>query len=156
MPHRSASWPPTDRSRSAGADRLRANDGHRRRAARLHWADPGLRVHAASWDYRWAVGNALAAVADDAVLDDVVELSRDHSDGRDRQMLVLALARMKDPRVVGVLTELLDDDEVVGHAVMALGRLKATEAWPAIERCLEHPQGWVREEARKALAHLGE
>jgi HEAT repeat protein len=109
----------------------------------------------ASFDYRWAVGSALEVVADDVVFDDVVELARDRSYGRDRQMVVLALARMKDPRSVEVLTELLEDDTVTGHAVMALGRLKAAQARSAIERCLEHPQPWVRKEAKKALAKLG-
>jgi HEAT repeat protein len=109
----------------------------------------------ASFDYRWAVGNALEVVADDAVFDDVVELARDPSFGRDRQMVVLALARMKNPQAVEVLTELLDDDAVAGHAVIALGRLKAAQARPAIERFLEHPQPWVRKEAKKALGKLG-
>lgn len=109
----------------------------------------------ASFDYRWAVGNSLEVVADDAVFDDVVELARDRSFGRDRQMVVLALARMKNPQAVEVLTELLDDDAVAGHAVIALGRLKASQARPAIERFLEHPQPWVRKEAKKALAKLG-
>jgi HEAT repeats len=108
----------------------------------------------ASWDYRWAVGNSLEVVADDSVLDGVVELAQERSYGRDREMVVLALARMKDPRAVDVLTELLDDDSVVGHAVIALGRLKAVRARPAIEHCLTHPQPWVRRKAKKALERL--
>jgi len=70
-------------------------------------------------------------------------------------MIVLALSRMKDPRVVPALCGLLDDDDVVGHALIALRRLRAREAVPAIEGCLGHPQAWVRDEAKKALAKLG-
>jgi hypothetical protein len=39
---------------------------------------------------------------------------------------------------------------------MALGRLKAGEARPAIERMLEHATLWVHKEARKTLAKLGD
>lgn len=109
----------------------------------------------ASFEYRWAIGNALEIVADDAVFDAVADLARDRSYGRERQMVVLALARMKDPRAVEVLTGLVDDDTVAGHAVMALGRLRAAQARTVIEGCLQHPQAWVRREAKKALAKLG-
>lgn len=105
-------------------------------------------------EYRWAVGNTLEVVADDAVFDETAELARDRTYGRDRQMLVLALARMSDPRAVDVLTGLLDDESVAGHAVMALGRLKVPQARSAIEQCLDHPQPWVRKEAKKALAKI--
>jgi len=104
--------------------------------------------------YRWAVANALEVVADDSLFIDVVELARDRRYGADRQMLVLAMARMKDPRVVDVLVELLADDEVAGHAAKALARLKMPLARPALERLLVHPRPWVRAEARKALKRM--
>jgi hypothetical protein len=110
----------------------------------------------ASADYRWAVGNSLEVVADDAVFADVADLARDRSYGADRQMVVLALARMTDPRAVDVLVELLDDDLVAAQAVTALGRLKASRARAAIERCLEHPRPLVRKEAKKALDKIGD
>lgn len=104
--------------------------------------------------YRWAVGNALEVVADDAVRRDMIELARDRSFGRDRQMIVLGLSRMRDSEVADVLLELLTDDGVAGHAVKALGRLKVPRARPAIERLVDHATPWVRAEARKALAKL--
>lgn len=104
---------------------------------------------------RWVIANALAVVADDTVFDDLIELARDRSYGRAREMLMLALAQTKNPKAIEVLLELLDDDEVAGHAVMALGKVGAREARPAIERFVEHPKPWVRKEAKKALARLG-
>lgn len=53
-----------------------------------------------------------------------------------------------------MLVELLDDDEVVCHAVVALGKLDAQAAKPAIERLLDHPKPWVRKEAEHALAKI--
>ena len=108
----------------------------------------------ASADYRWVVGNALEVVADGSVFPDLVGLVRDQTFGRDRQMAVLALARIKDPQAIEVLVELLDDEDVAGHAVMALGRLKARPARSAIERRLDDSRPWVRKEVKKALLKI--
>ena len=69
-------------------------------------------------------------------------------------MLAAALGNMKSAVAVDVLIELLNDDEVAGHALMALGKLKAFKARLHIERFLDHGKPWVRKEARKALAKL--
>jgi len=103
---------------------------------------------------KWAIGNALSEVADDSVFDDIVELVRDRRHGRAREMLAVALANVKDPRAGGVLIELLDDEEVAGHAVLALRKLAPLEARSAIERFVDHPKTWVRNEARRALAKI--
>jgi hypothetical protein len=104
--------------------------------------------------YRWAVGNALELVATDDIFDDVATIAADRSFGRDRQMVVMGLGRSRDRRAVGVLLGVLDDDTVVGHAVTALGRLRAVEARDAIEALTTHPKAWVRKEAVKALAKV--
>jgi len=49
--------------------------------------------------YKWAIGNALAMVADDSVFDEIVELIRDQRHGWSRDMLCKALGRMKNPQV---------------------------------------------------------
>ncbi len=71
---------------------------------------------------KWAIGNALAVVADDTVFTDIVDLVSDRRYGRSREMLVVALGNMKDLRSQHILINLLEDDEVVGYAIMALGR----------------------------------
>jgi HEAT repeat protein len=104
---------------------------------------------------RWTIGNALEVVGDDSVFDELVDLARDRSYGKARQMVVLGLGKSKDPRAPGVLMKLLDDDDVSGHAVKALGKLKAPQARPALEPMLHDSRAWVRREAKKALAKLG-
>jgi hypothetical protein len=104
---------------------------------------------------RWTIGNALEVVGDDSVIDELVGLARDRSYGKARQMVVLGLGKSKDPRAAGVLVELLDDEDVNGQAVKALGKLKAPETRPALEPMLSDPRAWVRREAKKALAKLG-
>jgi hypothetical protein len=102
----------------------------------------------------WAISNALSVVADDNVLNDVVGLIRDKTYGKAREMLVVALGNMKSPDVKNILIELLDDEDLAGYAIMALGKLKCKEARSAIERFQTHPKSWVRREAKKALARI--
>jgi hypothetical protein len=90
----------------------------------------------------------------DSVFDDIVDLVLDKRHGRDREMLALALANMRDERAVDVLIKLLDDDELVGHSIAALRKLKAKKAESHIEKYLSHPRTWVRIEAKKTLKIL--
>ena len=66
-------------------------------------------------------------------------------------MLALAMGRMKNPKAVEILVGLLGDEEVVGHALIALRKLNAVEARPFLLPFLKHPKAWVRREAIKAL-----
>ncbi len=105
----------------------------------------------ASIDARWAVANSLAVVADASVFDELVELAADKRYGRSREMLMDALARADKLRAPSVLVELLEDDDVSGHAVVALARVGGPLEADAIEPFLEHPKAWIRREATKAL-----
>ena len=102
----------------------------------------------------WAIGNALSVVADDEVLDDIVNLIGDKTYGKAREMLVVALANMKTLEVNHLLIELLNDEDLAGYAIMALGKLKSKEARPAIERFISHTNSWIRREAKKALVRI--
>ena len=103
---------------------------------------------------RWAIGNALDVLANDEIAGQMINLATDRRYGKAREMVVLGLGKLKDGRVTGVLLNLLGDDEVVGHAVMALGKLRARTARSRIEPLLNHPKSWVRKEAKKALERI--
>lgn len=103
---------------------------------------------------RWAIGNGLAVAADDSLFEAIVELVEDRRYGKAREMLAVALGNMRDPRATDVLLDLLDDSDMVGHAVMALGHLRAAVARKRIASLVTHPKQWVREEAKKALAAI--
>jgi hypothetical protein len=103
---------------------------------------------------RWAIANALEVVSDDSVFAEVVSLVRDGKYGKAREMLALALANMDAVRSMPVLLDLLRDDQVAGHAVMALGRLAAPSAREHVARLLTHPTPWIRKEAKKALTKI--
>ena len=66
---------------------------------------------------KWAIGNALAVVADQSLFEQLCELVRDRRHGTARQMIVLALGKMKNPQAIDALIELLDDEDVSGHAL---------------------------------------
>jgi hypothetical protein len=103
---------------------------------------------------KWAIGNALSVVADNSVAHDLFALAQDKSHGKAREMIVVALGNLSDPRTFEVLTRLLEDDEVCGHAIIAIANLKARQAVPTIRRFTNHPKAWVRKEAERAIAEL--
>ena len=104
--------------------------------------------------YKWAIGNALSVVADDSVFDEIVKLVQDKQHGKAREMVVVALGNMSNPRAVDVLLNLLNDDEVAGYAIIALGKLKEEEFKKSIEPFLDHPKAWIRKEAKRALSKI--
>jgi hypothetical protein len=112
---------------------------------------------------KWAIGDALATLADAGVADDLLELVRDQSHGKARERLCDALVRTKDPRAPDALIEVLDEPELAGHAISALRRLgpKASlphlaRARPKLERLVDDPSAapLARKQAVAALERL--
>lgn len=103
----------------------------------------------------WAIGNALCQVADESISDDILEALRDPTLGSARETLAESLGRVqKRTVVVQTLVELLEEGQITGHAIRALGKLGAWEARAAVEQFLTHPMPWVRKEAQKALERM--
>jgi hypothetical protein len=105
-------------------------------------------------ELKWAIGNALSVVADDSVFSEIVELVQDRQHGQAREMLAVALGNMSTAEAVDVLIELLDNNDLVGHALMGLSKLKAEKARIKIDPFLNHPKAWVRSTAKKALYRI--
>lgn len=104
---------------------------------------------------RWTIGNALFTVADDSVFEQIAGLAQDARFGRAREMVTLALGKMKNQRAVEVLIRLLGDDDVLAHAIRALGKMRAPQARAPLTSFLRHERALVRREARRALAKIG-
>jgi len=104
---------------------------------------------------KWAIANALSVIARDSEFEEISLLVRDKRHGKAREMLAVALGNMKKtPEAINVLVELLNDDVVAGHAAIALGKLKATQAIPALEKLNNHSKDWVRKEAERAIKKI--
>lgn len=104
--------------------------------------------------FRWTIGNVLEVLANEDIADDLMRLATERRYGRAREMVVLGLGKLNSQRVTGVLLNLLTDDDVVGHAVKALGSLHAKAARSHIEALRNHPKPWIRREVVKALAKI--
>ena len=104
--------------------------------------------------FRWAVGNALSVVASDKDFDEIAKLVTDPSFGKAREMLAVALGNMKSPRASELAVQLLEDDEMAGHAIIALGKIGDPATRRAVEPFLTHDKAWIRKEAQRTLTKL--
>jgi len=103
---------------------------------------------------RWTIGNALEIVADISVVDQMIGLAAERRFGSARQMVVVALGNFNDPKAENTALQLLNDEQVVGHAVIALRHMQSLKALPRLEEMKKHPKAWVRSEAKKAVAAI--
>ncbi|MCK2240647.1 MULTISPECIES: HEAT repeat domain-containing protein [unclassified Crossiella] len=104
---------------------------------------------------RWRIGEALGKFAGPAVAAEMVELALDRSYGAARTQIVNpGLAKTKDPRVPGILLELLADPTVAPAAAQGLGRLRHAPARGHLEKALHGPDENVRRQAKQALKRL--
>lgn len=67
---------------------------------------------------------AIAAASDDEVIEDVMALARDQRHGASRVLLLVALARSRDPRARGALQELERDPDLDSEVQRILKRTK--------------------------------
>ncbi len=104
---------------------------------------------------KWAIGNTLEIIASDKYAEQLISLASDKQHGTSRQMLVVGLGKLKkSPQVVDALILLLDDEDVSGHAVIALGKLKALKAAPKLKQLQNDSKRWIRTEVNKALRRM--
>jgi len=105
--------------------------------------------------YRWAIGNAFTVIITDKDEDNIIDIVSNKSNGKSRQMFVYALKAIKSIRVENTLFDLLDDSDVTGHAIYALGCMKSQKAKAKIGFFLNSKSAYIRREAKKALKKIG-
>lgn len=104
---------------------------------------------------RWAIGNTIYTTIKQEDIEGVLSIIKNKENGMSRQMFVVALGKVKSDKSEDILIELLDDDEVIPHALQALGLLKSQKAKEKIGALINHPKGLIRKEALKALKKIG-
>jgi hypothetical protein len=102
----------------------------------------------------WAIGNALSIVDVGGFEGQIIELCRNPKYGMARQMLVLGLGRFRTSEAEETAAELLSDEDVKLHAIIALGKMKSKRALFELERLLTDKRPAVRKEARKAITKI--
>jgi hypothetical protein len=87
-----------------------------------------------------------------AIFDAMASVVADPRFGKGRQMHVLVLGQFGGATYAPVIASMLDDDDVMGHAVTALAALKAPGYANRIESILRKSEyGWIRRAARSYL-----
>lgn len=105
---------------------------------------------------RSMIAAAVADLAGEDLLDDLVAVALEREHGGSRSMIVRSLGRLGSdrPRLIATAVSLLGDETVVVHALEALADLDAREAVSLIEPLLDHPQVVVRSQAGSTLRRL--
>ncbi len=103
------------------------------------------------WALRWAIGNTVCATVTKNDSESIFSVVSDKANGTSRQMFVLALAKLRFAKAEDTLIMLLDDDEVVLHAISALIRLKSKKAERKLNHLTQHVNKIVQKHAVKAL-----
>ena len=104
--------------------------------------------------FKWAIGNTLSLIEDKDSLPDLIRIVREKKHGIARQMIVHGLGSFKLENVKDVLIELLNDNDVVGHAISAMAKIGDAELVKYIEPFSNYKVKWVRNEADKAIKKL--
>ncbi len=106
--------------------------------------------------FRWAVANTLELIGGKANVDDLMRLLLDPRSASARGLLSIAAAKTKDPRVIPILMDYLEAEDLQGFAARGLGKLRAKEAVPKLKAIAATTKNsWVRREAVKALERIG-
>lgn len=101
--------------------------------------------------YRWAIANSINIIHDMTIEQELITLSENKKYGTGRQMLVLSLGCYKTDSSIKCLRGLLQDEEVRGHALRALGKCGNSEVLPDIEKYCDSDNRWIRKEALNAV-----
>jgi len=104
--------------------------------------------------YKWAIANTLEIIAPKESIDELNEIMADRKHGDARQMIALALGRIKDESSVNILIESLNDSDVYLHSIAALGKIGDKTAIEPLKPFLYHKVRGVRKEAEKALKRI--
>ena len=103
---------------------------------------------------KWTIGNTLSIILDKNHIADIIKIVKERGHGTSRQMFVIALGKMKDKKVIPVLLELLNDNDLTGHAIIALSYFNDNNLISYIEPFKNHKTDWIRKEAEKAIKKI--
>ncbi|NVJ59338.1 MAG: hypothetical protein HWE27_03055 [Gammaproteobacteria bacterium] len=104
---------------------------------------------------RWIIGNALATVASENDIEQLLDILTEPSYGKARNMLVHAVARLQKTEAVPTLVDCLNDNDLVAQSAIALGNLKATGAKKALKK-IRHEDSGVMNQVNDALKKIDE
>jgi HEAT repeat protein len=103
---------------------------------------------------KFAIGNSLSIISDKNSLPKMIKIAQEKEHGTERIMIVHGLGKYKSEEAKAVLISLLNDEDVAGHAIYALGKTRDKTLIKYIEPFLTHKVAWIRNEAKKVIKKL--
>ncbi|MCL2300365.1 MAG: HEAT repeat domain-containing protein [Firmicutes bacterium] len=103
---------------------------------------------------RWQIGDIIEAIRSKKYIDDYLKIIANPAYGRDRQMVVLLVGKLKVESAIPILINLLEEEDVRLHAIVALGDYKREDFRPYFERFENDKHSGWRKYARAALKKL--
>jgi len=103
---------------------------------------------------RWAIGDRLYQIRSKKYIDEYLEIISNPSYGQDRQMVILLIGKLKVNKAVPILIDLLNDESVKLHTIIALGDFKQESLRPYFERFENAKNSSLRKYAKAALKKL--
>ncbi len=104
--------------------------------------------------YKWVIGNTIYNIKDKSIKASLIDIVLDKKNGTSRQMVILALGKMKIEESLPALLDLLKDNQELGHVISALGCFKKPELIEKIRPFVQHDKTLVRNEAKRAIKKL--
>lgn len=103
---------------------------------------------------RWFISDCIYQIRAKSFFKEYLDIVSNRNYGRNRQMIVLLLGKLKEESAIPILIDLLEDEEVCLHAICALSEYKREAFRSYFERFENstHP-GW-RKYAKAALKKL--
>ena len=103
---------------------------------------------------RWFISDCIYHIRSGNFVKEYLDIVSDKMFGRNRQMFVLLLGKLKEESAVPALISLLEDEEVCLQAICALGEFKRNEFRSYFERFLNSAQPGWRKNAKNAIKKL--
>lgn len=100
------------------------------------------------------IGDTLYQIRSKKYVGDYLKIIANSEYSHSRQMVVLLVGKLKVENAIPILIKLLDDEDVRGHAIAALGEYKKVELRKHFERFQDNKNSFIRREALKALKKL--
>lgn len=104
--------------------------------------------------YKWSIGDAFSIIQDGRYEDEYIEIIKNKKHGHARQMVTIALGKLRSKKAIPTLISLLDDEDVNLHVIAAIGYYKKPELKEYIEPFLNHKIAGIRKEAKLSIKKL--
>ena len=87
----------------------------------------------------------------DEQIEEIIGICKNSCAGRGRQTFVILLDKCKFNKFANKIVGLLNDDDIDGHIISTLYKMKAYDYADYVKPFLHHKQLWIRKEAKRYM-----